>query len=326
VAPPGNQAATEKTNITSKVYEDPGLLNKIRVNKGVIMIREEIRPITSEELALVTTWAEAEGWNPGKHDAESYYVSDPNGFFVFLVDDKPVASMAAVRYSSTFSFIGYLIVSPEYRWKGYAIKIWQAAMNYLQDCHSIGLYAVLRKVTCYKKFGFNRCHSIRRLQKVIYHQDFPKKILSTRLNKTCDVNDLLEYDRSVFEGCRKNFLGAILRMPDTYCSIIRNSEGIINGYGIARPCQRGYRIGPLYAMIQDDAQLIVQHLAIQLPEKEMLILDIPESNRNFLEFKTNLMMEHIKHCDTEAMFKNEMPDKMRLTQDQCYAVASLEVG
>ena len=39
-----------------------------------------IRPMRRDELELGIDWAAAEGWNPGLHDAGSFFAADAGGF------------------------------------------------------------------------------------------------------------------------------------------------------------------------------------------------------------------------------------------------------
>lgn len=40
-----------------------------------------IRSMSRSEVDLAIAYAAAEGWNPGKYDAESFYLCDNNGFY-----------------------------------------------------------------------------------------------------------------------------------------------------------------------------------------------------------------------------------------------------
>src|SRR5690554_4370755 len=100
------------------------------------------RTMSRQELDLTLEWAAQEGWNPGLYDAQCYRAADAGGFLVGLLDDKPVATLSAVRYGDTFGFLGFYIVSPEYRGKGYGIRLWDAGMDYLAG-RTIGLDGVV---------------------------------------------------------------------------------------------------------------------------------------------------------------------------------------
>ena len=90
-----------------------------------------IRAMQQHEISLAIDWAAAEGWNPGLRDAECFYVADPKGFLLGELDGKPVGCISAIRYEEEFGFLGLYIVQPEYRGKGYGLKLWNAAMEYL---------------------------------------------------------------------------------------------------------------------------------------------------------------------------------------------------
>ncbi|MGL4377132.1 MAG: GNAT family N-acetyltransferase, partial [Microcoleaceae cyanobacterium] len=90
-----------------------------------------IRRMTIAELNLALDWAAEEGWNPGYYDAESFYQTDPQGFFMGYLNDEPIASISAVAYDSSFGFMGLYIVRPSFRGQGWGLKLWQAAIEYL---------------------------------------------------------------------------------------------------------------------------------------------------------------------------------------------------
>jgi len=79
----------------------------------------KIRNATREEVDIMVDWAAKEGWNPGLYDANCFYSQDPNGFFVGLLDGKIISTVSAVRYDNTYGFLGFYIVKPQFRGKGY---------------------------------------------------------------------------------------------------------------------------------------------------------------------------------------------------------------
>mgnify|MGYP003678387446 FL=1 len=102
----------------------------------------KIRPMTRADLDLAVAWAAAEGWNPGLHDAEAFFATDPEGFLIGELDGAPVSCVSAVRYPENFAFLGFYIVRPAHRGKGLGIAIWKAAMRRLEG-YNIGLDGVL---------------------------------------------------------------------------------------------------------------------------------------------------------------------------------------
>ena len=113
----------------------------------------QIRNVAAQEMQLLANWAAAEGWNPGLHDAECFFAADPQGFFIGEVAGSPVGCISAVAYGQEFGFIGFYIVRPEFRGKGYGIQLWQAAMRYLGP-RNIGLDGVVAQQANYQQSGF----------------------------------------------------------------------------------------------------------------------------------------------------------------------------
>ena len=113
-----------------------------------------IRNMNQHEVANVAVkWAAEEGWNPGLYDAPCFYATDPKGFFVGLVNNEPIACISAVAYDKDFAFLGFYIIKPKYRGKGYGLRIWNGAVDYLQT-QNIGLDGVVEQQPNYKKSGF----------------------------------------------------------------------------------------------------------------------------------------------------------------------------
>jgi len=90
-----------------------------------------IRPMRREEIDLAIEWAAREGWNPGLHDADAFHVADPQGFLIGLLDGEPVATLSAVRYGADFGFMGFYIVDPACRGKGYGLQLWNVGWGHL---------------------------------------------------------------------------------------------------------------------------------------------------------------------------------------------------
>src|SRR3989338_5198019 len=122
-----------------------------------------VRTMTRQELDTAVQWAANEGWNPGLYDADSFYSVDPNGFFMGFLGDKPVSTISAVSYDKNFGFIGFYIVKPEFRGKGFGIKTWKKAMSYLKT-QNIGLDGVVAQQGNYKKSGFKPAYRNVRFQ------------------------------------------------------------------------------------------------------------------------------------------------------------------
>ncbi len=140
-----------------------------------------IRTMSRDEIDIAIEWAASEGWNPGLYDADCFYSPDPGGFLVGEINQKPVATISAVRYGDTFSFLGFYVVKPDYRGQGYGHRIWDAALQHLSG-RNIGLDGVIAQQDNYRKSGFKLAY------RNIRHED----ITSEKSSYNPAIVDLLQ--------------------------------------------------------------------------------------------------------------------------------------
>ncbi|HEY1364848.1 MAG TPA: GNAT family N-acetyltransferase, partial [Xanthobacteraceae bacterium] len=112
-----------------------------------------IRVMRPEEIAIAADWAAAEGWNPGLADAPCFATVDPEGFFIGERDGEPAATVSCVNYDARFAFLGFYIVRPDLRGRGYGLRMWNAAVAHA-GARVIGLDGVVAQQDNYRKSGF----------------------------------------------------------------------------------------------------------------------------------------------------------------------------
>jgi GNAT superfamily N-acetyltransferase len=113
-----------------------------------------IRRASRFEINFAIEAAASEGWNPGVYDGDSFYSADPQGFFVGTIERSIIGCISAINYGS-FGFIGFYIIKPEFRGKGYGIKLWNTALDYLKGVKCIGLDGVIDQQNNYRNRGLN---------------------------------------------------------------------------------------------------------------------------------------------------------------------------
>src|SRR5947209_18605301 len=120
-----------------------------------------IRPMTRDEVALAVDWAAQEGWNPGLADAACFAAVDPAGFLVGEHQGTPAATISVVNYDDAFAFLGFYIVRPDLRGRGFGLRLWQAGIAHA-GARTIGLDGVVAQQGNYLKSGFAlTCNNVR---------------------------------------------------------------------------------------------------------------------------------------------------------------------
>ena len=273
-----------------------------------------VRRMTEADLALALEWAAAEGWNPGLHDARSFYAADPQGFLLGELDGAPAGSVSAVRYGADFGFLGLYIVRPEFRGRGFGLKLWRAALDYLGD-RIVGLDGVVAQQDNYRRSGFALAfRNIR--QRGEGGGAAPPGLVDLA---TVPIDEVARYDRTAFPATRDAFLTSWIGQSQAHALGVRDGEAL-RGYGVLRACREGFKIGPLFADDSETAERLLAGLIARAPGAPVF-LDTPEANPAALALASRFRMTPT--FETARMYKNGSPE-MRL--DRCFGMTSFELG
>lgn len=276
----------------------------------------EIRKMRPDEVQIAIDWALEQGWNPGLNDAKCFYQADPNGFFVGLLNNEPIATGSAVIYGDSFAFCGLYIVKQEYRGQGFGLKLTEERLKYVGN-RLTGLDGVIDKVDKYKRLGYVEAHRSLRFRlkekatgrsstKVINLQTIPFSVLNA-------------YDQKYFPGFREPFLREWISQPQVIALGYLNN-GSFEGYGVARRCFSGYKIGPLFAETPAIAHILFEAF-INAIDEGPIFLDCPEPNHEALNlvnsYKMDIQFEVIR------MYRNGNP---KLNLNNIYGITTFELG
>jgi len=275
-----------------------------------------IRQMTKSDLDLAISWAAAEGWNPGLHDRDAFYNTDPKGFFMGFLDGKPISCISAVSYGKDFGFIGFYIVHENHRNKGYGIKIWNKATDYLKT-KNIGLDGVVAQQENYKKSGFKLAYRNIRYQGIGNKYEVKNNDI-VKIN-SIPFTELVSYDSQLFPVPRPQFLKYWISEPESLTlGFLKNDK--LFGYGMIRKCVTGYKIGPLFA----DSSTIAEELFKQLNNFAVnfpIFFDVPEVNKEALKLAKKHNMKPI--FETAKMYTKK---SLIINLNKVFGVTTFELG
>ncbi len=223
------------------------------------------------DIDIAMDWAAAEGWNPGIHDGDCFYYTDPEGFFIGEVDGEPAGCISAVAYNDSFGFLGLYIVKQKFRGRGFGIRLWRTAMAYLGE-RNIGLDGVIAQQENYRKSGFRFAY------RNIRYEGTGKGCTCRCIVDLAKVpfEELAVYDAALFSVPRHRFLNLWINQPEG-AALGFLKDGRLAGYGVIRACLSGFKIGPLFADDEEIAENLFNALVERVPG-ETIFLDTPEIN------------------------------------------------
>ncbi len=278
----------------------------------------QIRIMTRDDVRLAVAWAAAEGWNPGRHDADCFFAADPGGFFMAFDGNTPTGCISAVAYDDRFGFIGFFIVRSDRRGHRIGIELGEVALAHLGD-RCIGQDGVIGKVKNYERFGFRMAYrNIRFAGIAAPHPDAPTGLIPLGRIPSSEV---ASYDRRHFPAPRTAFLEKWISQPESVALGWLDEERHLAGYGVMRKCVTGHKVGPLFADSAGIAEGILHGLVNHAAPGEPFFLDIPEPNKDALCLCRGHAMKEV--FATARMYNGKPPE---LPLDKIYGISSFELG
>jgi len=276
-----------------------------------------IRRMSRQEVAdIAVAWAAKEGWNPGLHDAACFYAADPQGFFIGELGSQPVAVISAVAYDPQFAFMGFYIVHPEFRSKGYGMRIWKEALLYLGG-RNIGGDGVMERIKDYETQGFKSYYKNRRYRGFGTGRKEAQNLAQVQ---QVDFESLAAYDDGIFPAPRHAFLKCWIEQPNTK-GYVYAAKDKIAGYGVIRKCFKGYKIGPLFSDNSAAAEQIFNALIGSVEKDAEVFFDAPEANPQAIELAQRHKMQVV--FETARIYSQKSPD---VPLEKVFGVTSFELG
>lgn len=273
-----------------------------------------VRVMSRAEVDLALDWAALEGWNPGRHDATPFHLTDPEGFLVGCLDGEPAAVISVVRYPGGFAFLGLYIARPERRGRGLGLALWQTGMARLHG-HTVGLDGVVAQQPNYRRSGFAYAWPNFRFGGRVE----PRADPALTDAREVPMDALLALDRALFPAPRPAFLAAWLAMPESR-SLALVEDGAARGLGTIRRCRHGWKVGPLYAPDPAAAERLLRALAATAAGDE-LFLDTPGPNAAAIALAERLGLT--MRFETARMYRGPAPE---LPLGRLFGITTFELG
>ena len=284
-----------------------------------------IRNMTRSELDQLVGWATREGWNPGLHDAELFWATDPDAFIAADLDGELIGGGAITSYNDEFGFMGFFIVRPEYRRQGLGNTLWHARrerlLARLRPGASIGMDGVFAMQDYYAKGEFVFSH-----RNIRFRAEIPERPATSLVDgedivplSSFAFDQVLDYDRACFPASRPTFLSGWISQPDALALGCRR-QGRLSGFGVVRRCREGCKIGPLFSDEAQAANALYSHLA-SFAAGGPLFLDIPENNRAAMALVRQHGMNEVFGC--ARMYLGPPP---ALAHERVFGVTTFELG
>jgi GNAT superfamily N-acetyltransferase len=275
-----------------------------------------IRVMRPEEIAIAAGWAADEGWNPGLADPPCFATVDAEGFLIGELDGQPAATISCVNYDADFAFLGFYIVRRDLRGRGYGLRIWDAAMAHAGN-RTVGLDGVVAQQENYQKSGFRLAYANVRYGGIAAAPGG----ISARVVALDEIPIAMVEadDATVFPAPRADFLRAWIDTPGHVGRALM-VDGRLAAWGVIRPCQKGWKVGPLVADDRVSAELVLASLVAASAGGE-IFLDVPSVNADAVALAQSLKLAPV--FETARMYTGPIRP---LRLERVFGVTTFELG
>ena len=280
----------------------------------------QFQKLDLDGVKTLVKWAQEEGWNPGPHDADVFWQTDPDGFYGYFHKGSLIAGGAIISYNNAFGFMGLYIVKPEFRGEGIGRKLWyqrrDLLINRLHDHAPIGMDGVVAMQPFYKKGGFEIAFKDNRYEKLGMASENDSHI-SPIYDE--DFSQILDYDTQCFGFKRSQFLKPWLKIPEnrTFKYVEHNA---LKGFAVLRKATSGFKIGPLFA----DDDYIAEALyraCLNAAVGQLVYFDIPMTNQGAVAIVKKYQAKYVFEC--ARMYHGKPP---KIDTNKVYGITTFELG
>jgi ribosomal protein S18 acetylase RimI-like enzyme len=268
-----------------------------------------IRPAKSaqEWQSTAIKWATDLQWSMGKRDAELFFNIDRDGCLLCtLADDgRPVGCISGVKYSDNMSFIGLYIMLPEYRGRGYGLRLFREAQRHLSG-YKMGLDGVEAQIPNYQRSGFHptRWNMTYRCVNPIKQGDTPALGDATTSIEVRDVATVSTAQWAAFERASvgfsraANYYESLKAISFGVCAVDKKTNELVGICFARQSALMGYLVGPWYCRDQQVARrLLTAVLADRRMTGETITIEVPADNKDAVQLVESMGFKFVFKCN-----------------------------
>ena len=265
------------------------------------------------------------GWNQSLQDWKRLLRHDPRGCFVAEWSGRPAGTATTTVYSKDLAWIGMVLVDPDMRRQGIGTALLVRCIERLRQsgvgCIKLDATPLGRKV--YGPLGFLAEWSLSRWDTAEL-APCPARIDTAsdpgpRPLDSGDIGCVADLDASAFGVARNRMLSMLATQSQT--RVRRDGAGRIEGYGMLRPGQRAYYLGPMVAEDESSGIALAEDLLGAIPGQP-LYWDIPDANQAAVRVARRYGMDRQRTLIRMYLGENTNPGRPPAQ----WAIAAPEIG
>ena len=289
----------------------------------------EIRTLGEADLAAAMGLKESAGWNQTEADWLRLLRLEPAGCFAADAGGRLVGTATTTAYGRELAWVGMVLVDSEFRRRGIASLLMDAALSYLdgRGIETVKLDATPDGRHVYERLGFEteslverwHCRGVgeaRAGQPVGGGQG----VASRRVFDGARLAEVVELDRAAF-GADRSRLVRLLAAESTGTFVRTGSDGRALAYALAREGAVADYVGPVVATDLETAAGLIDDALARLASRPIYI----DVNTQF-ESATRALAERGFSKQRELIRMRRGAKSGAGTSPRVFAIAGPEVG
>lgn len=183
-------------------------------------------------------------WNQLEADWQIFLHQSPDSCMVATFQDQIVGTVTTINYGYSFSWIGMVLVDPDFRRQGIGQQLMQNALQLLKSEETVKLDATPEGREVYLKLNFVDEYPLSRMNLIVGEDKFSNT--SARAIQKEDLPLLSEFDSKIFGANRSALLYGMWENAPEFSFLIEE-ENKIRGYSMGRYGHDFIHIGPIIA-------------------------------------------------------------------------------
>ena len=225
----------------------------------------EIRLLLESDIPAAMQLKEAAGWNQTEDDWRRLLRLEPDGCFCALKDGRLVGTTTTTTYGDELAWVGMVLIDPQHRRQGIAAKLMSVALEYLNPrVRTVKLDATALGQPVYERFGFE-------VESLVERWSGAGNSRRISDDRTDSLAELFALDRVAFNADRSKLIGELVSRSAGSPVVVRDADGALSGYALARHGTRASYVGPVVAKDPRQVETLLDQVLSQLGDRPVYI-------------------------------------------------------
>jgi predicted N-acetyltransferase YhbS len=263
------------------------------------------------------------GWNQTPEKWRRLFDFEPEGCFVAVQDTTVIGTVTTITYSQALSWIGMMLVHPEYRRQGIARRLMSRALEHLKDrgVRTVRLDATPAGAPVYEKLGFVPEWALTRWQRPaqVQAEVGQASMEDARRLEEADWPAVDALDTAAFGATRLRLIRSLVHGGRS--AAVWPARGEVLGWGALQPGAEADYLGPMAsansACLRPLARALLPHAG-----NRPIFWDIPDFNE-----PARIMAESLGFTAVRLLTRMRLgPDLARGNPQAQFGIADPAVG